>query len=423
MLRVRKSTLAGVFLSACLVPAACAAENWPQWRGPTLNGVAADGDYPVEFSNEKGVAWKVTLPGVGCSTPAVWDDSIFVTCGIGGKDGVVCYGMDGKERWQKLLGPETPGKHRNGSGSNPSPVTDGKHIVVYFKSGTLACYDFNGKELWQTNVQEKFGKDTLWWDLGTSPVLADGKAIVAVMQADDSYLAAFDVATGELAWKEPRQFDRPEESDQSYTTPEVVQVDGKEQLVVWGADHLTGHDVATGKEIWRCGGFNPDDQPMWRVIASPAIEDGIAVVPFGRGNFLAGIRLGGEGDVTSTARIWEEEGRGIGADVPVPVVKDGRAYLLGDAGRIACIDVKTGDEIWTDSLPRSRGKFFSSPTLAGDKLYCAREDGAVFVGRVSPEGFEQLAENDMGESIIAAPVAIRGGLLIRGREHLFRIEE
>jgi hypothetical protein len=202
----------------------------------------------------------------------------------------------------------------------------------------------------------------------------------------------------------------------------VVRIDGRDQLVVWGADHLTGHNLDTGKMIWQCGGFNPDDQPMWRVIASPGIEKGIAVVPYGRGDCLAGIRLGGEGDVTESARLWDKQGRGRGADVPAPVVDNGLAYVLGDAGRITCLEVETGEEIWSDSLPRNRNKFFSSPVLAGDKLYGAREDGIIFVGRVSDDGFELLAENDMGEPLIAAPVPIRGGLLIRGREHLFRIE-
>lgn len=400
---------------------AAAAENWPQWRGPLANGVAADGDYPVEFTSDQGVAWIAALPGAGCSTPAVWDDSIFVTCGIDGQDGVLCFAMDGRERWRKQLGPERPGKHRNGSGSNPSPVTDGERIIVYFKSGTLACFDFAGRESWRVNLHEKYGADTLWWDLGTSPVLAGDRVIVAVIQAGESYLVALEVATGDALWKAPRQFERPQESDQAYTTPQVVRIDGRDQLVVWGADHLTGHDLETGKMLWQCGGFNPDDQPMWRVIASPAIDGGIAVVPYGRSEYLAGIRLGGAGDVTESVRIWEKQGRGQGADVPTPAAKNGRAYVLGDAGRITCLTVATGDEIWTDDLPRSRSKFFSSPVLAGDKLYAAREDGIVFVGRIRDEGFELLAENDMGETIIAMPVPIRGGLLIRGREHLFRI--
>jgi outer membrane protein assembly factor BamB len=412
----------GVSIAAGAKEFATATQNWPQWRGPLAHGVGAAGDYPVKFSSDEGVAWKVELPGAGCSTPAVWGDSIFVTCGIDGEDGVVCYGLDGQERWRQQLGPERPGKHRNGSGSNPSPVTDGKHLFTYFKSGTLACFDLDGGELWCINLQDKFGKDTLWWDLGTSPVIAGERVIVAVMQEGDSYLAAFDVATGKMLWKEPRIYECPRESDQAYTTPEVVTVDGREQLIIWGSDHLTGHDLETGEMIWQCGGFNPDEQSNWRVIASAGIEDGIALVPYGRGNYLAGIRLGGTGDVTASHRLWEVEDRGIGADSPTPAIRDGRAYVLGDAGRVGCFDIRSGDELWSDSLPRNRNKFFASPALAGDKLYCAREDGTIFVGRVSDDGFELLAENDMGESTIATPVPIRGGLLIRGREHLFRIE-
>jgi outer membrane protein assembly factor BamB len=201
-----------------------------------------------------------------------------------------------------------------------------------------------------------------------------------------------------------------------------VKLDGRAVLVTLGSDHLTGHDVETGKLLWECGGFNPDNQGMWRVIASAVIDGDVAFVPYGRGDRLAGIRLGGNGDVTATNRLWEKEGRGLGAEVPTPVVRDGRAYLLGDAGRVACFDVKSGDELWSGKLPKSGKRYFSSPLLGGDKLYCPREDGIVFVGRVSDTGFELLAENDMGEPTIAAPVPIDGGLLIRGREHLFRIE-
>lgn len=420
-----QSKIAGVcwgVVLACAIEG-LAAENWPQWRGPDGHGVAAAGNYPMTFSGDEGVAWKVALPGLGCSTPIVWGDSIFVTSGIDGNDGVLCYGFDGRERWRQTFGPERPGKHRNGSGSNPSPVTDGKHLVVYYKSGTLACLDLSGEEKWQLNLQEEYGPDTLWWDLGTSPVLARDRVIVAVIQDSDPYLAAFDLESGKELWKVPRKYECTQETDHAYTTPHVVSVDGREQLVVWGADHLTGHDLSTGERLWECGGFNPDKQRNWRVIASPATDGDVAIVPYGRGEYLAGIRLGGEGDVSETARVWEKQGRGLGADVPTPAVRDGRAYVLSDAGRITCLDMQSGNELWSDSLPRNRNKYFSSPVIGGDKLYAAREDGVIFVGRVSDGGFELLSENDMGEPTIAVPVPIRGGLLVRGREHLFRIEE
>jgi outer membrane protein assembly factor BamB len=412
--------LFSLLLSLLILPQSSnGAENWPQWRGPLGTGVAAEGDYPVEFSGEKGVAWKAPLPGLGTSTPAVWGDNIFVTCAIDGQDGVICFDANGKERWRKTFGEERLGKHRNGSGSNPSPVTDGKHVVVYYKSGTLACLDVAGNEKWKTNLQQRFGEDTLWWDLGTSPVLAGGNAVVAVVHTGDSYLAAFDLATGDLKWKQPRMYECQKESDQTYSTPQVVKIDGKEVIITWGADHLTGHDASTGSLLWESGGFNPDNQGYWRTIASPSVSDGIAVVPFGRGKFLAGVRLGGTGDITQSNRLWDKAG--IGADVPTGVCRDGKLYLLTDTGRIVCLQLQTGDELWAHDLPKNRNKYYASPVLAGDKLYCAREDGVVFVGRVKDDGFELLAENKLTDHLIATPVAIRDGLLIRADEFLYRI--
>jgi outer membrane protein assembly factor BamB len=415
-----------LFGGSCSIVSA-ADENWPQWRGPLGMGVAAAGNYPVKFSSTEGVAWKGKLPGVGTSTPAVWGDRIFVTCGIKGegsdvRDGVVCFDMNGKELWRHQFGPERRGKNPHASGSNPSPVTDGQHLVVYYKTGTLACLDLAGNEKWRINLQERYGKDTLWWDLGTSPVLVDGRVIVAVMQEGDSYLVAVDLSSGQVAWKEPRQYETPKESDQSYTTPQLVKIDGKDVIVTWGADHLTGHDAASGKLLWECGGFNPEATANWRTIASAVVSNGIAIVPYGRGEFLAGVRVGGSGDVTKSARIWETSGRGKSSDVPTPVVVGDKAYLLGDKGRIACVNMKSGDEIWSADLPPNRNKFYASPVLAGDKLYCVREDGIMFVGQVIDKGFEPLSENNMGGRIIASPVPIRGGLLIRGDEYLYRIE-
>ena len=400
-------------------------ENWPQWRGPLGTGVAQAGEYPVKFSNTDGVAWKAKLPGVGTSTPAVWGDQIFLTAGIprDGEivDGVVCIDMTGKELWRHEFGKERKGKNPHASGSNPSPVTDGENLVVYYKTGTLACLGLDGKEKWKINLQDKYGKDTLWWDLGTSPVLAGDRVIVAVMQDGDSYLVAVNLKDGEIAWKEKRQYETPREGDQSYTTPQLVKIDGKDVIVTWGADHLTGHDVETGKLLWECGGFNPEKTANWRTIASAVVSDGIAIVPYGRGEFMAGVRVGGSGDVTKTARIWETAGRGKSVDVPTPVVVDGKAYLLNDKGRVMCVDMKTGKEVWAHDLPANRNKYYGSPVLAGDKLYCVREDGIMFVGRVTDKGFEQLSENNMDGRIIASPVPIRGGLLVRGDEYLYFI--
>jgi outer membrane protein assembly factor BamB len=344
-----------------------------------------------------------------------------VTCAIDGQDGAVCYDMQGKELWSKQLGKERPGKHRNGSGSNPSPVTDGQNVVVYYKSGTLANFSPEGKEIWKLNVQDRFGEDTLWWDLGTSPVIVGRHAILAVVQGGEAYLAAFNLDSGDTAWITPRQYEVPEECDNSYSTPQVANVGGKNVIVTWGADHLTGHDADSGKLLWECGGFNPQNEINWRTIASPTVSNGIAVVPYGRGTFLAGVRISGSGDITKSARLWENTERGQSTDVPSPVIDGDRVYVLNDTGKISCLDLQTGKARWSADPPKNRAKFYASPVLAGDKLYCVREDGAMVVGQVSDDGFKQLAENDIGEHVIATPVPIRGGLLVRGEEHLFFI--
>jgi len=405
-------------LSLALVFPAHAADNWPQWRGPNAKGIAPAGDYPVEFSSDKGVAWKIDLPGVGNSSPVVWGDAIFLTTSEDKQDAVIAYNFDGKELWKKTLGPGVEGEHKMGTGANPSAVTDGKHVITYFKSGRVACHDFAGNELWQDNLQDRYGENTLWWDLGTSPILAGGNVVFAVIQAGDSYLVALDPATGKEVWKVKRQYQRPEESDQAYTTPQVANVDGREVIVTWGADHLTGHDAKTGKLIWESAGFNPKEEGMWRVIASHAMNDEIAVVPFGRGKFLAGVKLDGSGDVTESGRVWEEEVEG--PDVPTPIVSGDKIFILTDGGKVFCRDLKTGAEIWNGALPKGRDKYFASPVLAGDKLYCVREDGVAFVVDVS-DGFKLLTEdgNELGERVIATPVPVRDRLLIRGDDHLF----
>ncbi|MFM8579494.1 MAG: PQQ-binding-like beta-propeller repeat protein, partial [Planctomycetaceae bacterium] len=235
------------------------AADWPNWRGPSQNGIAAGSGYVREWSPESMVLWRVALPGLGASTPAVWGDSILLTCGIEGKDAALCIGRDGKERWRTLLGDERPGKHKKATGCNSSPVTDGRHVWVYFKSGELACLSVaDGKERWRTNLQERFGEDTLWWDLGTSPVLTDRAVVVAVMQSGPSYLVAFDRLSGEMLWKHDRLLGAPEEAAQSYSTPVVAKGDAtrgepSEVLFVLGADHVPAHDAADGSELWRVG--------------------------------------------------------------------------------------------------------------------------------------------------------------------------
>lgn len=395
------------------------ADNWPQWRGPTANGVAAPGTYSTAFSDTANVVWKVALPGMAPSTPAVWEDHIFVTGPIDGRDGVLCFDRKGKERWRVQLGKAAEGKHKVASGANSSPVTDGKRVYVYYKSGNIAALDFQGKIIWKDNMQERFGETSLLWDLGTSPVLAGGKLIVAIMQADDSFVAALDPATGALAWKEKREFRTAFESDQAYTTPNVVTIDGKERLIIWGADHFTSHDPATGKTLWSLGGFNPKKKKLWRVISSASVWKNVAVVTFGRGKNVCAIDLR---DGLNPKQRWLWSRDDMGADVPSPVTDDGKAYLLQDNGKLACLHIYTGKDLWLSDAAKVPGQFFASPVLAGGNLYCANKEGAVVVGNAK-RALAGAITNRMNEGVIASPVAVDGMLLIRGQEHLFCIQD
>jgi len=393
--------------------------DWPWWRGPQDNGSAAVGEYPGKLDNST-LRWQIQLPGKGCSTPIVVDGNIYLTAPVDGKDAMLSYDWSGEERWRTSFGRETAGKHRTASGCNGSPVTDGDGVFACFKSGLLAAVELDGTVRWKTNLFQRFGKDDRFWDHGTSPALTEKYVVMAQMHSGDSWLAAFDKKTGELVWKVARNYKTPIEADQCYTTPLVIQYDGRESLLVWGAQHLTIHDTADGKVLWSCGGFNPDSQPLWPAIATPVIVDDIVVLCFGRNDrgkpCLHGVRLAGRGDVTDVCRAWDRDD--TGAFVPSPAVSEGRVYLVRDRGEIECIDPANGETIWADRLPKSRSNYYASPIIAGGKLYAVREDGVAFVVKLNDDGMELLAEKEMDEQIIASPVPVRGSILVRGEKHL-----
>lgn len=404
-----------------VVTTAALADSWSNWRGPAKNGVAPSGSYPVEWSADEHVAWKYDLPGLGGSTPMVWDDVIVLTAARNGKNVVIGLDRDGNQLWETAVGDERPGKHaKKGSGCNPSPLTDGTRIYVYYKSGDLAALDFDGNVVWHHNLQDMYGEDTLWWDLGTSPVLTSRYLVVACVQTGPSYLAAFEPATGEVAWKVDRNLDAPVEAAQTYSTPVVVEYNGREQIVVLGADHVTCHDAQTGKELWRVGGLNPDQEQYFRSISSPAVTNGVVIAPYARGNTVTGIRMGGAGDVTDSQVLWTKQG--LGADVPTPAAADGKAYVCTDKGRLVCLDAETGQNLWEWDPPKGHDAYSSSPILAGDCVYLTREDGTTFVVRLGDRP-ELIAENHLGEYTVATPVLVDGTVLIRTEAHLFCIRD
>ena len=416
--------------AACLAAAAAGAraDNWPSWRGPTDNGVAGGGGYATSWSPTERVLWRVKLPGLGASTPAVWGDRIVVTCVIDGKDAAVAFDRAGKEVWRQLLGEAKPGKHKKATGSNSSPVTDGRHVWVYYKSGELAAIDLgDGAVAWKTNLQQQFGEDTLWWDLGTSPVLTDKAVVVAVMQTGPSYLAAFDRGTGKLLWKHDRMLDAPEEAAQSYSTPVVVRGDAAkgepaEVMFVLGADHVTAHDTADGRELWRVGGLNPTGHKYFRSIASPVVAGDLVIAPYARGATITAVRRGGKGDVSSTHVAWVRDD--LGADVPTPAVKDGRVVVCTDKGRVELLDAASGKTLATNELPKNRNAYSASPVVADGTIIVTREDGqsSVLAWPAATGGEAKLlGEGMVDEMTVATPVCIDGRVLLRTHDSLWCI--
>jgi outer membrane protein assembly factor BamB len=246
-----------------------------------------------------------------------------------------------------------------------------------------------------------------------------------------SYLAGFDKQTGEPVWNVRRELDAPKEAAQSYTSPMLAEVDGRPVIAVLGADHLTLHAAEDGEELGRLGGFNPEQNGFFRSIASPVIAGNVIVCPYARGESLTAVDMSkliaGAGE---QAILWRHYD--LGADVPTPCVRDGRVYLLRDRGNVVCLDVKTGETIWTYEAERNRTTYSSSPLIAGDHLYLVREDARVFVLKLrGEEPPELVATNTLSESrrgragadfTVASPVPVDGGLLFRTSSNLIRVD-
>lgn len=405
-------------LTSCLLLNAMG-ENWPDWRGPTFNGVAEGSGYPTEWSATENIVWKIPLPGWGTSTPVIWEDRIFVTyCDEDrSKNLLVCIDKSGSKLWETDLGDAVDGKNRKASGANPSPVTDGKHVYAYFKSGDLACLTLDGQKVWQANLQTKFGPDQLNWDLGTSPVLTNNAVVVAVMHQGPSYLVALDKVSGDVVWKQDRDLGAPAEARDSYSAP-IVMINGdREELIVLGADFVTAYEAGSGKEIWRVGSLNPSGQRNFRSIASPLLVDGMVIAPYARGETLTAIRLGGEGDVTASHVAWTSY---MSADVPTPVAYQGKLYICSDRGDITCLDLTTGNEVWTEELPRNRTTYSATPVIADGHLYATRENGDIFVVKLGDQP-EVLGMNTIKEYTLATPALVDGKIYFRTSENLYCI--
>jgi outer membrane protein assembly factor BamB len=405
------------------------AGDWPAWRGPQGIGVSNEKDLPVKWSATENVRWRVPLPGPGNSTPIVSRGRVFVTQAVGDRRTLLCFDRrDGQLLWQQGV---TTNEKEPTHGTNPycgaSPVTDGERVIASFASDGLFCYDFAGKELWR---RTDLGRQIHIWGAGASPVIHGDLCFLNFGPGETTYLLAVDKRTGDTVWRKDEEtgYGKPATPDVrggdrekaeyigSWTTPTLMKVDGRDQLLMSWPRRLAAYDPQTGDELWTCSGLNP------LVYTSPIYDEGIVVTMGGFGGTTIAVRAGGSGDITESRRLWhlDKQPQRIGSGV----IHNGHIYIHNDPGIAECYELKSGDLVWRERLSGagSSGTNWSSVMLAGDKCYTITQGGDCFVFKASPK-FELVSTNPLGESSNSSIVPSDGELFIRTNEALWCIGE
>lgn len=411
----------GLTLALVLVNFASQAGNWPEWRGPEGTGVSAEKNLPTRWNANENVRWRVPLPERGNSTPIVWNDRVFITQAIE-KDGrrlVMCFDRaDGKLLWQSgATYPEKEVTHATNPQCSGSPVTDGQRVIAWFGSAGLYCYDFKGKEIWHRGL----GTQAHIWGNGASPIIHGNLCILNFGPGERTFLIAVDKTTGKTVWQvdEPGGSfgeERPGAKANwvgSWSTPIVIRVNGREELIHSWPNRVAAYNPATGKQLWTCSGLNP------LVYTSPLYADGIVVAMGGFGGMALAVKAGGSGDVTET-RLWHhpKTKQRIGSGV----IHDGHIYILNDPGVAECFDLKTGTRVWEETL-KGKGSdksSWSSMVLSEGKLYAINHSGDTFVVKASPT-FELISANPLDEPANASLAVSNGEIFIRTHQALWCI--
>lgn len=395
------------------------ADNWPQWRGPHLDGTSRETGLPTTWSQTENIAWKTALPMRSGATPIVWRDHLFLNVAEGGE--LFLWALDrntGAVRWKQKMGGGDQNMRKQNM-SSPSPVTDGTMVWAMTGTGVLKAFTFDGKEVWARDVQKEYGQFGLNWGYASSPLLLDGALYVQVlhgMKTDDpSYVMRVDGKTGKTVWRQERPTDAIAEAPDAYTTPVPLKTANRTEIVVSGGDIVTAHDPATGKELWRSEGLNPTNHQWHRIVASPVVS-GTTVYAPSRVKPLLAIKGGGAGNVTDTHRLWSFEN---GPDVPTPVTDGTYFYSFDDRGVVYCLDSKSGKPVY-GPVRIKPGTYSASPILGDGKIYITSEEGLTTVVKAGPS-FEVLAENNIGEYVLSSIAISDGQLFLRGDKHLYAI--
>ena len=308
---------------------------------------------------------------------------------------------------------------RKGNMTSPSPVTDGKTVWIMTGTGIFKAFDFKGNELWSRDIQKDYGQFGQNWGYGSSPLLYEDSLYVEVLHGmhtkDPSYLMRVDAKTGKTLWRVDRPTDQFRESPDAYTTPTLFKDATRTEIVVSGGGSVTGHDLATGKELWRGTGFNPTNRQDFRVIASPVVYDGLVYAPT-REKPLLVFQIPGAGDGPTPKLAFAFD---HGPDVPTPVSDGKLFYSVNDRGLMYAMDAKTGAEVYGNQRLRP-ATYSASPVLADGKIYITDEDGVTSVVKAGPQ-FEVLGENTLDGYTLSTPAISDGQIFIRTDKFLYAI--
>jgi outer membrane protein assembly factor BamB len=398
------------------------ADNWPQWRGPSGNGVSAESNLPLKWGKKDNIAWRVPLPGPAGSTPVVWGDRIFLTTADGDDLLLLCIGTNGKTLWRRKLGSgNRPVRGGQGNSASASPCTDGKHVWAFVSTGDLACYDLDGNPVWSVNLQKRYGNFEMFFVMASTPLLEGDRLYLQLIHGGYAIIVALDKKSGREIWKRQRPSDARAECEHSYASPIIYRNGGLELLITHGADFVIAHQPSDGREVWRCGGLNSTENynNSFRFVASPAAAEGIVVAPSAKGGPVLGLRPDGSGDFTEQlgSQLWRMD-RGS-PDVASPLIHDGLVYLCRENGILICLDSETGEKEFRVRVHDSR--HWGSPVAGDGKVYLTSMDGLVTVIRAGRE-FSILASNHLGETTTSSPAIADGRIYIRTHKALFAVE-
>lgn len=396
---------------------AAASADWPHWRGDGGNGVSLTARPPVEFGPDRNLGWGVEIPGRGSSSPVVSGSRVFVTTAVAVPAEsrlldfrLLCFDREtGRQHWSRsaVRGVPHEGTHETNGYASASPCTDGERVYAHFGSRGLHCFSVHGEHLWSRDfgdmiVRNGFGE-------GSSPTVAGDLVIVPWDHEGPSMLFAVDGRTGDIVWQVPR--DEPT----CWATPLVVDDrDGVRQVVMNGQHAARGYELATGMELWRCGGQTV------RPVPSALAGDGVAYIGSGyRGAFLGAFDLTGRGDLAGGENVLWTRDRDT-PDIASPLLSGSRLYYYKEkTGLLTCLDVRSGEALFETRRIPGVGRTYASPVAAAGHVYLTDRSGRITVIR-DADFLEVVAENDVGEGIDATPAPAGDSLFVRGERRLFR---